>query len=154
MFSRISDPTKSAEISKQIDKLFEERDDQTETMSERAFQLSWLGAFAAERVHEYGILRAIGFRPGHILGFILGEAVLVALVGGALGILLTLGMVNGVLGPWIEENMGAIFIQFHTPLFVMGLAIGLAVLLGIIAGLVPAIGASRRKVTDALRRID
>jgi putative ABC transport system permease protein len=183
VMSRIDDPSKSAEISQNIDKMFDERDDQTLTMSERAFNLSFLGAFSAilkafdyvsivillimtlilantiamsvrERTHEYGVLRAIGFPPRYIAGFILGESLLVAVVGGLLGVLLTLGVINGMMGPGIEENMAGMFPYFRTPGQVFGLSIVLAVVLGVIAGLVPAINASRRKVTDALRRLD
>ncbi|HSK03085.1 MAG TPA: ABC transporter permease [Kofleriaceae bacterium] len=183
IMSRIDDPSKSAEISRRLDKLFDERDDQTVTMSERAFQLSFLGGFSAilsafdlvsavillimllilantvsmsvrERTHEYGVLRAIGFSPRYVFGFILGEAVLIALLGGVLGALLTMGLINGALGPALEDNMGAFFPYFRTPMAVIGMALAGAVAIGVISGLAPAIGASRRKVTDALRRID
>jgi putative ABC transport system permease protein len=183
MLERIDDSVHSADISKAIDKKFEEKDDQTLTMSERAFQLSFLGGFSAilkafnyislaillimtlilantiamsvrERTHEYGVLRAIGFPPGHILGFILGESVLVALVGGAIGLLITLGLINGLIGPFIENNMSGMFPYFKTPGNVLAIAVGAAVLVGVIAGIVPAIRASQLKVTDALRRLD
>ncbi len=183
IMSRIDDPSKSAEISRRIDKLFDERDDQTVTMSERTFQLSFLGGFSAiltalewvslvillimllilantvamsvrERTHEYGVLRAIGFSPRYVFGFILGEAVLIALLGGVVGAVLTMLLINGALGPALEENMGAFFPYFRTPTAVIGMALAGAVLIGVISGLVPAFGASRRKVTDALRRID
>jgi putative ABC transport system permease protein len=183
VMSRIDDPSKSAEISRAIDKLFDERDDQTITMSERAFQLSFLGGFSAiltafnlvsavillimllilantvamnvrERTHEYGVLRAIGFSPRYVSGFILGEAVLVALIGGIAGALLTMLLINSALGPALEDNMGAFFPYFRTPMSVIAMALGGAVAIGVISGLVPAFGASRRKVTDALRRID
>lgn len=183
VMSRIDDPSKSAEISRRIDKLFDERDDQTVTMSERAFQLSFLGGFSAildafdlvsivillimllilantvamsvrERTHEYGVLRAIGFSPRYVFGFILGEAVLIALLGGLVGAVLTMLLINGALGPALEDNMGAFFPYFRTPTAVIGMALAGAVLIGAVSGLIPAIGASRRKVTDALRRID
>ena len=183
VMSRINDPTKSADISRAIDKMFDERDDQTVTMSERTFQLSFLGGFSAvlkafdlvslvillimglilantiamsvrERTHEYGVLRAIGFSPKYLLGFILGEAVLLAVVGGIAGVLLTMLLINGAAGPAIEENMGAFFPYFRTPLGVLATALGLAAVGGLLAGLAPAINASRRKVTDALRRVD
>ena len=183
VMSRIDDPTKSAEISRAIDKLFDERDDQTITMSERAFQLSFLGGFTAvlsafdlvsivilvimamilantiamsvrERTHEYGVLRAIGFSPGYLLGFILGEAALIAIGGGLAGVLLTQLLINGAVGPMLEENMGAFFPYFRAPIGVLATALGLAAVGGVLAGLVPAIQASRRKVTDALRRVD
>jgi putative ABC transport system permease protein len=183
VMSRIDDPTKSAEISRAVDKLFDERDDQTLTMSERAFQLSFLGGFSAilsafdlvsvvillimmlvlantiamnvrERAHEYGVLRAIGFSPGWVFGFILGEAMMISLAGGLAGVALTMLLINGAIGPAIEENMSAFFPYFRTPLPVIALSLVGTLVVGAASGLVPAIGASRRKVTDALRRVD
>lgn len=181
MLSRITDSTHSADISRAIDAKFETLDDQTETMTERAFQLSFLGGFAAvlkafdlaslvillimtlilantiamsvrERTHEYGVLRAIGFPPGHILGFILGEAALVAVAGGLLGIGLDVLAVNYGIGPLLENGGG--FRVFHTPVATLATALGAAVVLGVVAGVIPALRASRLKVTDALRRIE
>jgi putative ABC transport system permease protein len=182
MVSRISDPLRSAEISKQIDAKFDPLDDQTSTMSEQALALSFLGGFAAltsafglgsivillvmvlvlantiamnvrERTHEYGVLRAIGFPPGHVFGFIVGESVLVALVGGALGVLAVVGLINHTLGPLMAEQPAG-FRDFFTPVSTMVTALCLAVGLGVLAGIIPAVGASRRRVTDALRRVD
>ena len=76
------------------------------------------------------------------------------MVGGIAGVLLTMLLINGAAGPAIEENMGAFFPYFRTPLAVLATALGLAAVGGLLAGLVPAINASRRKVTDALRRVD
>jgi putative ABC transport system permease protein len=183
MVSRITDSAHSADISRRIDAKFDERDDQTLTMSERAFALSFLGGFAAvltafnwvslvillimtlilantlamsvrERTHEYGVLRAIGFPPGHILGFILGESLLIALVGGVLGVGLVELLINHALGPAMEANMSGAFQHFFTPGWVFAVALGAAAVLGLIAGAVPAILASRLKITDALRRLD
>ena len=183
VMSRIDDSARSGEISKAIDRLFDEKDDQTVTMSERAFALSFMGAFSAvlgafnvvsvvillimtlilantiamsvrERTHEYGVLRAIGFRPGHLLLFIVGESVLVGVVGGVLGIALTALFINGAIGPLLETNMGGLFPYFRTPAGVLLVALGLAALLGSIAAALPAFSASRLKVTEALRRLD
>lgn len=183
MVSRIDDPTKSAEISRAIDQAFDERDDQTKTMSERAFQLSFLGGFSAilngldfvsivilfimtlilantmamsvrERSHEYGVLRAIGFSPRYVLGFILGESALVAIVGGICGVLLTLLLINATVGPLLEQNMPAFFPYFRTSPNTLLTALGLTAVLGVVAALLPGYRASRRGVTDALRRID
>jgi putative ABC transport system permease protein len=152
-------------------------------MSERAFQLSFLGAFSAilsafdlvslailvimllilantlsmsvrERAHEYGVLRAIGFSPRSVFSFILGESVLIALIGGLAGVLLTVLLINMTVGPLLEENMGAWFPYFRTPAHILALSLAGALVIGAIAGLVPAIGASRRKIPDALRRVD
>lgn len=183
VISRIDDPGKSAELSRAIDRLFDERDDQTVTMSERTFQLSFLGAFSAvlsafdlisvvillimllvlantvamsvrERTHEYGVLRAIGFSPRAIFGFILGESMLVAVVGGLAGAALTLLLINGAIGPLIEDNVGVFFPYFRTPMSAIALSLAGTLVVGAASGLVPALSASRRKVTDALRRVD
>jgi len=183
VMTRIAGGVKSADMSRAIDKIFDERDDQTVTMSERAFNLSFIGAFAAvltafdlvsivillimmlilantiamsvrERTNEYGVLRAIGFPPRHIVGFILAESLLVALVGGLVGLVLVQLLVNMGIGPFVETNMASMFPYFRTPPSVMLTALGLALALGLLAGILPARGASRLKVTDALRRTD
>jgi putative ABC transport system permease protein len=183
VLARIDDPSKSAAIAKDIDHTFSEEPDQTTTMSEREFQLSFIGGFSAlltafdyvsivillilmlvlvntiamsvrERTHEYGVLRAIGFAPKHIVGFIIGEAALIAVVGGAIGVGLTAGLINGMVGPFLENNMANWFPYFSTPPVVMGIAMVAASLMGVVAGAVPAYRASKLKVTDALRRLD
>ncbi|TMQ17884.1 MAG: ABC transporter permease [Deltaproteobacteria bacterium] len=183
LVSRITDSVHSAEISRKIDTRFDQRDDQTLTTSERAFNLSFLGGFSAvlgafdygsliillimtlilanaiamsvrERTHEYGVMRAIGFPPRHILGFILAESVLVALVGGLIGVGVVVLAINNGIGPVLEENMSGFFPYFRAPLWVLGLALGLSGVLGLIAGAIPAWRMSRLSVTDALRRID
>jgi putative ABC transport system permease protein len=183
MIARVTDPGGSAEIARRIDARFDGNDDQTLTMSERAFALSFLGGFAAvlgafnwvslvillimalilantiamsvrERTHEYGVLRAIGFAPARILGFIIGESLLIAVVGGVLGIAITSLVINHAVGPLMAENMSGAFANFFTPGWVFGVALGAAAALGLIAGVLPAVLASRLKITDALRRVD
>jgi putative ABC transport system permease protein len=183
MIARVTDPAGGAEIAKRIDAKFDGNDDQTLTMSERAFALAFLGGFAAvlgafnwvslvillimtlilantiamsvrERTHEYGVLRAIGFPPGHILGFIVGESLLVAVVGGLLGIGVVWLLINHGLGPVMAENMSGVFQNFFAPGWVLAVALGAAAMLGVIAGVIPAVLASRLKITDALRRVD
>jgi putative ABC transport system permease protein len=183
MVSRITDPAGSAEISKRIDAKFDANDDQTLTMSERAFALSFLGGFAAvlgafnwvslvillimtlilantiamsvrERTHEYGVLRAVGFPAGHILGFIVGESLLISVIGGLLGIGLVWLVINHALGPMMAENMSGVFQNFFAPGWVLAVALAASAVLGLIAGAVPAVLASRLKITDALRRVD
>lgn len=183
IMSRTQDPNGSASVSRAIDAKFDEADDQTLTMSERAFQLSFLGGFASvlrafdlgslfillimglilantvamsvrERTHEYGVLRAVGFRPGHILGFVMAESALIALIGGLVGVAILAVLVNGVMGPYLEENMSGLFPYFRTPVMVMLASLIAAAVLGGLAAALPAVRASRLKVTDALRRVD
>jgi putative ABC transport system permease protein len=107
-----------------------------------------------ERTHEYGVLRAIGFPPGHVRGFILGESLLIALAGGVAGVGLVELVINHALGPLMEANMSGVFQHFFTPGWVLAVALAAAAALGLVAGGVPAILASRLKITDALRRVD
>jgi putative ABC transport system permease protein len=181
--ARITDSVHSADISRKIDARFDDRDDQTLTTSERAFNLSFLGGISAllrafdyasliillimtlvlantiamsvrERTHEYGVMRAIGFPPGHIAGFILGESVLVALVGGLVGVGLVVLAINHGIGPFLEENMSGFFPYFRVPPWVLGVALAISAALGLVAGAIPAWRMSRLNVTDALRRLD
>ncbi|HEY4333111.1 MAG TPA: FtsX-like permease family protein [Ilumatobacteraceae bacterium] len=182
MLSRISDPLRSAEISRQIDAKFASFDDQTATMSEQALALGFLGGFVAvlsafnigslvillimalvlantiamnarERTHEYGVLRAIGFTPRYLIGFIVGESVLIALIGGLVGVLLTVGIINHTIGPFTTQNLTPVR-NFFTPGATIAVALIAAIVLGLVAGIVPGVRASRLKTTDALRRVD
>ncbi len=179
--SRIDDPSRSAEIAKAIDAKFEERDIQTLSMSERAMNASFIGMISAvlkamdlvsvvilvimalilgntvamgvrERTHEYGVLRAIGFLPKHLAWFVLGEAVTVSTVGGALGILLSYPVVERGLGRFLEENMGGFFPFFRIDPTTIVLALLLSAVVGALAAALPAYNASRLRVVEALRR--
>ncbi len=180
--SRIDDPAHAAAISKKIDKLFEDRDIQTLTMSERAMNLSFLGMLSAvlgaidlvsvvilvimvlilgntvamgvrERTNEYGVLRAIGFMPRHIAMWVIGEAITIGGLGGAIGLLLSYPFIQQGLGRWLEENMGAFFPYFRVAPTTAVLAIVLAVVLGVVAAIIPAMRAARLNVVDSLRRV-
>jgi len=180
--ARISDPGRSAEICRSIDQKFGERDIQTLSMSERALQSSFLGMMSAvltlidvlsvvllaimtlilgntiamgvrERTGEYGVLRAIGFVPRHVILFIVGEAITFGVLGGLLGVLLSYPIVEQGMGRFLEENMGAFFPYFDIQPSIIGLAFGLAVLLSILAAALPAYRASQLKVVDSLRRV-
>jgi putative ABC transport system permease protein len=179
--SRIDDPSRAAEISRTIDARFDERDQQTLSMSERAMNTSFIGMISAilkavdvvslvilfimvlilgntvamgvrERTHEYGVLRAIGFLPKHLAAFVLGEAVTVSVAGGVLGVMISYPFVQEGLGRFLEENMGAFFPFFRIDPVTIVWALLLAMLLGAVAAALPAYNASRLKVIDALRR--
>jgi putative ABC transport system permease protein len=181
--SRVDSPGAGAEVSSQIDKIFDQYDTQTVTMSERAMNLSFLGMFSAvlkaidivsviilliltmilantiamgvrERTTEYGALRALGFTPNHIRYFIIGESVTVGLIAGLLGVGIAWPLVNRGMAAVIEENMGGIFPYFRIEPSTLVLALALALLLGALSGLVPAIQAGRLSVVNALRRVE
>jgi putative ABC transport system permease protein len=180
--SRSTDPAHAADVGTKLDLIFDDRDIQTVSQDERSFNQSFLGMFSAvlraldivsavilvimtlilgntiamgvrERTNEYGVLKAIGFRPGHIAAFVMGEAAIVALGGGALGLILSYPIVQKGLGGFLESQMPQFFPFFSIPKSVMVMALLLALGLGLAAAAIPAIRASRLKVTDALRRV-
>src|SRR2546422_1615249 len=48
-----------------------------------------------ERTREYAVLKTLGFSGRHLAGFVLGEALVISLSGGVLGLLLTFPIVKG-----------------------------------------------------------
>jgi putative ABC transport system permease protein len=181
--SRIDDPGRGADMSAAIDKIFDEFDQQTLTMSERNMNLSFMGMFSAimkainvvsviillilvmilantiamgvrERTSEYGALRALGFMPKHIRMFILGEAATLGIAAGVLGVALAVPLVNGGMSRFIEENMGGMFPYFRIDSLTVVLALVLALVLGLASGAVPALQAGKLSVVNALRRVE
>jgi putative ABC transport system permease protein len=96
-----------------------------------------------ERTREIGIRMAIGATPGDVLTQFLIEAVVLALVGGIIGITLGIGATVGVasLADW------PIIVQPE----IIGLAFAVAAGVGIFFGYYPALKASRLDPIDALR---
>ena len=180
--ARVDGSANAATIAKSIDKKFEDRDIQLLSMDERAFQSSFLGMLSTildamsflsfvilviiglilantiamgvrERTQEYGVLRAIGFLPKHIVTFILSESLALGAIGGAIGLGIAYSIVNFALGPVIEQNFGAYFPFFRVSPSVAAMAFGLAMLLGFLAALIPARQAAKLEVVGALRRV-
>ena len=50
---------------------------------------------ARERTREYAVLKTLGFSAFHLIGLILGESLVIALIGGGIGITLTYPIVAG-----------------------------------------------------------
>jgi putative ABC transport system permease protein len=102
-----------------------------------------------ERTQELGVLKALGFTNELVLGVVLAESLVIALLGGIAGLLLGWFLVSGV----GQAN----FIKTYFPLFYIpprDLVIGVlfALALGVIAGIFPAIQAMRLRLAEALRR--
>jgi putative ABC transport system permease protein len=100
-----------------------------------------------ERIHEIGILLAIGWRRGRIVRLIIYESMALSFVGGLGGIALGYIAVNLLQAtPWIR---GKIEGEINLPLF--GLALVIALGLGALGGLYPAYRGSRLHPSEALR---
>lgn len=183
IMSRVDNASQAAAIAQRIDRVFDVQDVQTLSMSERALNVSFLAGFSAilqalnvvsvvillilllvlgntiamgvrERTNEYGVLRALGFLPKHVRLFIYGEALTLGFIAGLLGVGIGFVFVNFGFGPFLEENMGAMFPYFRVPAETMAMAMGFSLLLGVLAAVIPATRAARLTVTDALRRIN
>ena len=101
-----------------------------------------------ERIREVGILKTLGYTPGTILFLILGEAGVISLLGGIVGLLLALGLTNVVRhGPSFIQAMKTLTI---TP-DVGGALLVLAVIIGMASSFIPAYNASRTPILDSLR---
>jgi putative ABC transport system permease protein len=164
-------------ISKTIDDMFDNAPQPTKTESEKQFALSFvsflgnlklfLAAICAavtftillvsgntmamsvrERVREVGILKTLGFTSGEILGIILGEATIISFVGGIVGLLLATVLVGGVRRADIQfANINNMSVSPE----IWVVCIAVALLIGLVSAFIPAQGASRTSILDALR---
>jgi putative ABC transport system permease protein len=172
---RIADASKAAEIGKRIDEVFANSPNETKTVTEKALaqsfadQIGDIGAIiqwilaavfftlllvigntmaqsVRERTGELAVLKTLGFSNGGVLGLVLGESLLLALAGGALGLGLGALLIAG------GDPTGGFLPVFYFPEFDQVLGAVLVVVLGLVAGLLPAIRAMRLRIVDALRR--
>ncbi len=98
----------------------------------------------AERTSEVGLMLALGARRGTILGLFLGEAVVLAALGGVAGLVLGVGLAQLI-------HLVVPALPVHTPVLYAVLAIALASMIGLAAGVLPARRASRLDPVESLR---
>ena len=176
---KIDDPANATKIAQAIDDEYRNATVQTKTETEQAFSLSFVSLIGnvkmflmaisgavmftillvsantmamsvRERVREVGVLKTLGFAPGAILGMILGEAVAISLIGGTIGYILSTGLASGV-----SKAAGGFLPPIPAFQPVVALACLLtAALIGLVSSLMPAMGASRVSIVEALRSTD
>jgi ABC-type antimicrobial peptide transport system permease subunit len=100
-----------------------------------------------ERTREIGVLRALGWRNARVLRMILGEALLLSILGGLLGNALGLAMIYGV--NQVPALMGMMDNVYSPTLFMQAMFV--ALFLGALGGLYPAWRASRLQPVEAMR---
>jgi putative ABC transport system permease protein len=173
---RIDSPDNAVRIVKDIDQSFANSPWETKTETEKAFATGFakqvgnieflllsiggvvfftlllvtgntMAIAVRDRIRELAVLKAVGYSDSFVLALVLGEALLLALVGGGVGLglakLITLGgdPTRGLL-PFFYLSPGAA---------IVGILAALGV--GILGGILPALSASRLRVVDALRRV-
>jgi putative ABC transport system permease protein len=99
-----------------------------------------------ERISELAVLKAVGYSDRFVLFLVLAESLLVAVVGGAIGIGLSkLWSMNG--------DPTGMLQSFSLPASAILLGMAAAFGVGILSGILPATTAMRLRVVDALRRV-
>jgi putative ABC transport system permease protein len=175
---RISDPSRSAVISDEIDALFKNSRAETKTETERAFQQGFVASAGAiitamkfisfviigiillvvgntmimsarERTREYAVFKTLGFSAGHLVGLILGESLLISALGGGLGLFVTYPFIAG----FAAVVPKGFFPVFNVEPITVVLAASSALLVGILAALFPIQRALGTKIVDGLRHI-
>jgi len=175
---KIADPGRGAEIASLIDARFKNSPAETKSETEKEFQLSFIqmsgtiiiglriisfliigvilmvlantmAMTARERVSEYAFLRTLGFRQYHLVGLILGESLLIATLGGILGMVLLL-LVSKVVG----VALSIYFPGFTADALTYTLCIVSALIVGFISAVFPIQRALRIKIVDGLRVVD
>ncbi|OHB79690.1 MAG: hypothetical protein A2W31_13350 [Planctomycetes bacterium RBG_16_64_10] len=174
----IADPERSAEVSATVDARFANSPYETRTMTEKAFNLQFVGMIgnfqlllrsigsavvltmllvsantmmmsARERTREMGILKAIGFSDGHVFLLLIGEALAISLFGAVASISLAWLLAN-VLHYNPKPDFFPVFYLSNQSMLA---ALGLAALTGLLSGIVPAIAGMRLHATEALRSV-
>ncbi|MDT9000904.1 ABC transporter permease [Paucibacter sp. APW11] len=171
----INEPQNAALVSQRVDALFKNSLAETLTETESAFQLSFVSMSEAilvavravsfiiiviimavmantmtmtarERLAEYATLKALGFPPGFVVKLLFGESLLIALLGGIAGLLLTLPMAAG-----FASAAGTLFPVFQVSALTQGLQLGAALVVGTVAAAWPAWKMSRIDIVSGLR---
>ncbi len=169
-----ADKALNTDVSKRIDAMFANSPAETATDTEKAFNQAFVGqlgnitlivtlvvgaAFATilmivgntmamavrERTKEIGVMKTLGFPSGRIFKMVLGESLLLAMLGGlpALG-------VSALLLEMMRKSVGFPGLALTLDFTALGIAIMLA--LGLLTGIIPAWNALRLNIVTALGR--
>lgn len=176
MIVKVKDKNQSEKVAREIDALFVNSPAETKTSSEKDFVKSFAKQFAdvglitsiilaavfftmllvagntmaqsfRERIPEIAVLKTLGFSNTSVMWMILGEALMLAVIGGLIGLLLANIVVNGAADAMATVLPG---LQLTSAIMLQGLLLVLA--FGVVTGLIPAVQGLRLEIVAALRR--
>jgi putative ABC transport system permease protein len=171
---RIADSEQAKAVSGEIDRMFANSPDETKTAPEKEFALGFakqigdIGALVTrillavfftililtgntmaqairERIPELAILKTLGFSNRTVTALVLGEALLLLLLGGGLGMAGAVAMM-----PVLNGATGGRFPPLFVDTSTWVLAAVVAVVLALAVGLPPAVRVNRLRIVDAL----
>jgi putative ABC transport system permease protein len=173
---RVDSPDDSVSVSRKVDQMYANSAWETKTETESSFAASWvkqmgnielliltigtvvfftlmlvtgntMAISVRERIRELATLKAVGFSDTFVLSLIVAESLLIASLGGAVG--LALAKAFTLRG----DPTGGLLPFFYLAPNAMAAGFAMALVVGMIAGLAPALSAARLRVVDALRSV-
>jgi putative ABC transport system permease protein len=179
---KAADAAAADRLPAQIDAMFANSSAPTKTETEKAFQMGFVSMLgnvkllinsiatiivlvlflvaantmamaARERVTEIAVLRTLGFPRATILSMVLAESLLIALIGGGLGILLFVAAEPGLKAGLLMTPMATFAAAFRVFPEVLAMGLFITLSIGIAAGVVPALRSAYRPIADGLRRV-
>jgi len=175
--TEVSEPNQGGHIAKQIDARFDAAPDPTWSLEDDVRVQAEIGNFSAiltaldtvsylvlavvmsiigntlamnvrERTHEYGVMRAIGFRRAHVVKEMMLEVLAVSLLGGALG------WAAGAAASWaLMPYFSQTGMAFEADPRLAGLSLVAALAVGALSSLYPTLRASRLDPSEAVRHV-
>ncbi len=171
-----ANPADNDRVAKAVDAMFANSTAETATDTEKAFNKAFAAQFGnialitvlvvgaafvtilmivgntmaltvRERTREIGVLKTLGFSGGRILSLVLGESLLLALLGGLPGLALA-----ALATAWLRPSVSNLLPGFALTGDIVVEAVILMLALGLITGIVPALNAMRLKIATALGR--
>lgn len=98
-----------------------------------------------ERTRETGILRTLGYTPTEILELIVGESIVISMIGGVVGLGLGWLLATGLAAA--GGGFGFQGLKWQAA----GIVLVMAIMIGFLASVVPALIASRKNIVESLR---
>jgi putative ABC transport system permease protein len=175
----VAEPGDVARVSSEIDDMFRNSPLQTKTESEKAFQLDFVASLGnvkafilgicgavvfaillvsantmamsvRGRTREVAVLKTLGFTRQRLLSLLVGEAVGLAVLGGALGVLVAIPLIQGLSRRFVALGVP---LNMRVTLPTVGVSLLVAAVVGFVSGYLPAYRASRMNIVEGLRHI-